>query len=105
MSSTYQEPTMSRTIVSFPLIRAAAASLTIAAAFMPIAAQAQAPAEMRAEAMLLLRACSADYDRLCSDVTPGGGRILRANDAARAVAAGSRHHRWRHAEIGGCHER
>jgi hypothetical protein len=76
MSSTYQEPTMSRTIVSFPLIRAAAASLTIAAAFMPIAAQAQAPAEMRAEAMLLLRACSADHDRLCSDVTPGGGRIL-----------------------------
>jgi hypothetical protein len=31
---------------------------------------------MRSEAMLLLRACSADYDRLCSNVTPGGGRIL-----------------------------
>ncbi|SEO28203.1 cysteine rich repeat-containing protein [Bradyrhizobium sp. OK095] len=65
---------MSRTIPSLPIIRAAGASLAIVA-FASVA-QAQVPADMRSEARLVLRACSADYDRLCSDVTPGGGRIL-----------------------------
>jgi hypothetical protein len=52
-----------------------AATFIVAAAFTS-AAGAQVPADMRSEAMLLLRACSADYDRLCGSVTPGGGRIL-----------------------------
>ena len=66
---------MSRITPSLPLICAAATSLVVATAFAPTA-QAQVPADMRSEARLVLRACSADYDRLCSDVTPGGGRIL-----------------------------
>ena len=56
--------------------RIAIATALFAATVMPCFAQAQVPAEMRSEAMLLLRACSADYDHLCSNVTPGGGRVL-----------------------------
>ena len=44
--------------------------------------QTQVTPQMRAEAMAIMQACRADYDRLCSDVIPGGGRILaclRAN--------------------------
>ncbi len=52
------------------------ATTFVVAASLTSAAEAQVPADMRSEAMLLLRACSADYDRLCSSVTPGGGRIL-----------------------------
>ena len=37
---------------------------------------AQASPQMRSEAMALMQACRADYQRLCSDVVPGGGRIL-----------------------------
>jgi hypothetical protein len=55
-------------------------ALIVAAAMLPSLASAQVavpvPAGMRSEARLVLQACSADYDRLCSDVTPGGGRIL-----------------------------
>ena len=54
----------------------AIATALFAATVTPCFAQAQVPAEIRSEAMLLLRACSADYDRLCSNVTPGGGRVL-----------------------------
>lgn len=54
----------------------AIAMALLAATATPCFAQTQVPADMRSEAMLLLRACSADYDRLCSSVTPGGGRIL-----------------------------
>ena len=38
--------------------------------------QAQVPPDMRSEAMTLMRLCRSDYDRLCSGVIPGGGRIL-----------------------------
>jgi hypothetical protein len=54
----------------------AVATALFTATAAPCFAQAQVPAEMRSEATLLLRACSVDYDRLCSSVTPGGGRIL-----------------------------
>lgn len=57
-------------------MRFSIATALFAATVAPSLAQAQVPAEMRSEAMLLLRTCRADYDRLCSDVTPGGGRIL-----------------------------
>ena len=52
------------------------ATALLAATITPGVAQTQVPADMRSEALLLLRACSAEYDRLCSSVTPGGGRIL-----------------------------
>ncbi|MBR0961299.1 cysteine rich repeat-containing protein [Bradyrhizobium japonicum] len=31
---------------------------------------------MRSEARAVMQACRTDYRRLCSDVAPGGGRIL-----------------------------
>jgi len=31
---------------------------------------------MRSEAMALMQICRGDYDRLCSGVAPGGGRVL-----------------------------
>nr|WP_245448516.1 MULTISPECIES: cysteine rich repeat-containing protein [Bradyrhizobium] len=38
--------------------------------------QTQITPQMRSEARAVMQACRADYDRLCSGVTPGGGRIL-----------------------------
>ena len=40
------------------------------------AAQAQVPQEMRNQAMSRAQICRTDYNRLCHDVQPGGGRIL-----------------------------
>jgi hypothetical protein len=39
-------------------------------------AQTQVPQEMRSKAISLAQVCRTDYDRLCHDVQPGGGRIL-----------------------------
>jgi hypothetical protein len=39
-------------------------------------AQTQVPQEMRTQAMSLAQICRNDYERLCHDVQPGGGRIL-----------------------------
>ena len=39
-------------------------------------AQTQIPQQMRTQAMSLAQVCRTDYDRLCHDVRPGGGRIL-----------------------------
>lgn len=43
--------------------------------------QTQVTPQMRSEAMAVMQACRADYDRLCSDVLPGGGRILACLEA------------------------
>ena len=42
----------------------------------PAMAQAQVPPQMRNEAMALMKLCRTDYERLCANVQPGGGRIL-----------------------------
>ena len=39
-------------------------------------AQTQVPQQMRTQAMSLAQVCRNDYERLCHDVQPGGGRIL-----------------------------
>lgn len=39
-------------------------------------AQTQVPLEMKKKAMAIAEVCRADFDRLCGDVRPGGGRIL-----------------------------
>jgi hypothetical protein len=39
-------------------------------------AQTQIPQEMRTKAQSLAQICRADYERLCQNVQPGGGRIL-----------------------------
>jgi len=38
--------------------------------------ETQVTPQMRSEAIAIMHACRADYDRLCGDVIPGGGRIL-----------------------------
>jgi hypothetical protein len=51
--------------------------IAITAALAPSPAPAQTiPLQYRSEAMVLMQVCHADYDRLCSGVRPGGGRIL-----------------------------
>ena len=57
------------------LATAIAALLTFAAA-LPARAQSQPTPQMRSEAMTLMQICRGDYDRLCSSVTPGGGRVI-----------------------------
>ena len=68
---------MPRFSVSSIRLRALAALAVISAIF-PVASQAQTqiPPQMRGEAMALMQVCRGDYDRLCSSVVPGGGRIL-----------------------------
>jgi hypothetical protein len=68
---------MPRFFVSSTLVRALAA-LAVLSAASPTAsfAQAQIPPGMRSEAIALMLVCRSDYDRLCGDVMPGGGRIL-----------------------------
>jgi Cysteine rich repeat len=59
-----------------PPIFTLAAGLAAFAAIAPSVAGAQVSTQMRSEAMALMQICRADYDRLCSGVQPGGGRIL-----------------------------
>jgi hypothetical protein len=49
---------------------------TTAAGGTTATAQTQVPQEMRTQAMSLAQVCRNDYQRLCRDVQPGGGRIL-----------------------------
>lgn len=46
------------------------------AASSPALAQTQTTPQMRSEARAVMQACRADHDSLCSNVAPGGGRIL-----------------------------
>lgn len=66
---------MSRTLRR-PKLTTAIAALLAFAANLPAHAQSQPTAQMRSEAMALMQVCRGDYDRLCSGVTPGGGRVL-----------------------------
>jgi hypothetical protein len=45
------------------------------------AAQTKIPEAMRSQAMSVAQVCRGDYDRLCPNVQPGGGRILACLDA------------------------
>jgi Cysteine rich repeat len=74
----------------------ALASLVVVSAAAPLPAIAQAqmlpnrvPPQMRNEAMALMQICRADYDRLCNNVQPGGGRILAClqNHAGQLASA------------------
>ncbi|WP_246820646.1 cysteine rich repeat-containing protein [Bradyrhizobium iriomotense] len=49
---------------------------TSTSAFAQSQPRTPATPQMRSEARAVMQACRADYDRLCSDVAPGGGRIL-----------------------------
>jgi Cysteine rich repeat len=62
---------------SSPRIRTLAAALVAIAATAPSIAGAQTiSTEMRNEALSLMLVCHGDYCKLCSDVQPGGGRVL-----------------------------
>ena len=67
---------MSRLLSSSSLILTLATAVLAIAATAPSGAVAQVPPQMRSEAMSLMQLCHGDYDRLCSGVQPGGGRIL-----------------------------
>jgi len=55
----------------------AAIIIVTATALAPSPSRAQTvPLQYRSEAMVLMQVCRADYNRLCSGVQPGGGRIL-----------------------------
>src|SRR5450631_3800280 len=62
--------TLAKSILVAATVGATASSGTIAMA------QTQVPQEMRTQAMSLAQVCRNDYERLCHDVQPGGGRIL-----------------------------
>lgn len=80
---------MSRLLSSSSLILTLATAVLAAAAVAPSGAVAQVPPQMRSEAMSLMQLCHGDYDRLCSGVQPGGGRILAClqNHASQLSAA------------------
>nr|AWM11347.1 hypothetical protein CIT39_28740 [Bradyrhizobium symbiodeficiens] len=70
---------MSIVLPIFRFLPQAAAIVALGAstsAFAQSALQTQVTPQMRSEARAVMQACRADYDRHCSDVTPGGGRIL-----------------------------
>lgn len=67
---------MARSLGSSPPILTLAAVVAAIIAAAPSGAVAQVPPQMRSEAMSLMQLCRGDYDRLCSGVQPGGGRIL-----------------------------
>lgn len=68
---------MSRPTKSSPRIRTLVAALVAMAASAPSIADAQTiSTEMRNEALSLMLVCHGDYYKLCSDVQPGGGRVL-----------------------------
>jgi hypothetical protein len=58
-------------------IRGLTAALLVSLAT-PVASQANplVPTGLRNEAYALMKICRGDYDRLCSSVQPGGGRVL-----------------------------
>ena len=61
----------------FPSAAQALIGVAVAAVTpLPAMAQSQVPPQMRNEAMALMKLCRADYERLCANVQPGGGRIL-----------------------------
>ena len=67
------------------------AALFAGSAALPVAAHAQTqiPPRMRGEAMTLMQICRGDYDRVCSNVVPGGGRILAClQDHANQLSPG-----------------
>lgn len=74
-----------------PKLASAIAAVLTFAATLPARAQSQPTPQMRSEAISLMQICRGDYDRLCSGVTPGGGRILaclqsHANELGPACA-------------------
>jgi hypothetical protein len=65
-------PNVSRSALASTMM-AVLISLAVTA---PSRAQGQPTPQMRSEAMTLMQICRSDYDRLCSGITPGGGRVL-----------------------------
>jgi Cysteine rich repeat len=59
-----------------PRLATTIAALLTFVATLPAHAQSRPSQKMRSEAVALMQICRADYDRLCSGVTPGGGRVI-----------------------------
>ena len=54
----------------------AATMLAMALWETPAAAQTQIPQQIQTQARSLAKVCMTDFEQLCRDVQPGGGRIL-----------------------------
>ncbi len=71
---------MPRILNSLPTTPVALAGFVSIAACASCFAQGQlepqVTPQMRREAVAIMQACRADYDRICGNVQPGGGRIL-----------------------------
>ncbi|MDQ0393093.1 cysteine rich repeat-containing protein [Labrys monachus] len=59
-----------------PLPRAASLALALAVLLPPAFAEAQTSPELKSKAMALMKPCRPDFQRFCSHVQPGGGRVL-----------------------------
>ena len=59
-----------------PALALAGLALVPATFLVAASAQTQVSPQMRSEAMTLMQICRGDYDRLCTGVRPGGGRVL-----------------------------
>ena len=66
-------PNVLQSITLTPTVAAILISFAVTA---PSHAQGQPTPQMRSEAMTLMQICRGDYDRLCSGIMPGGGRVL-----------------------------
>jgi hypothetical protein len=76
-------------ISSIPVLALAGLASVSAALPMAASAQAQVSPQMRGEAIALMQVCRGDYDRMCTGVRPGGGRVLAClqNHASQLSAA------------------
>lgn len=63
-------------IFRFASLSQSATIIALGVASSPALAQTQTTPQMRSEAGAVMQACRADHDSLCSNVAPGGGRIL-----------------------------
>ena len=61
---------------SAPRLLAAIIFITTTTLAPSLAGAQTVPLQTRSEARALMQACRADYDRLCTGVVPGGGRII-----------------------------
>lgn len=73
MSSIFHPIALSRLAV---IVALGVATATATFALAQTQLQTQMTPQMRSEAKSLMQACRTDFDKLCSNVTPGGGRVL-----------------------------
>lgn len=65
--------------------------MSLSATSLPVSAQDEARSEVVTEGLALMKLCRSDFQRLCSNVKPGGGRVLACmQNHAGDLSAGCR---------------